>query len=326
MSSRRCAKAAAECWAIACDGVLCCNGTCVAEAGQCADVTRDCLTTGLSCKYRGPVSECYAGCQGLESDCPVGNSTCEAAPLFSSCNWVAERPIAIQRQYHQLDIVSEYAESWGSLEIATLDSGDAVFVMPGEAQAKKVSRLVSPVLQIYLASGKTTDLLLDINISSQVIQVTNLDKSLSDMCLSFWHESKKQWRCVKDELIAKTQDNITLVAGRSPHLTNFALLLLGNSGSQSGWYGWATLGCVCGAIVFVLFCIISPPTRYLLVGTSEEGSRVEKLRKFQRNSLHTKSGQNIENAEDLEAATNEVARREAAAPPVAESLVTSKDW
>ena len=110
----------------------------------------------------------------------------------------------------------------------------------------------------------------------QGVQITQLDSPLiicltpsnstkkgESQCLSYFDEKKEKWKC-QDECLTTTRDN--QLCGQTDHLTNFALLLSGNSGggghpcrsdSQSFVLSWASLGLVAVAVLIVaIFALI----------------------------------------------------------------------
>ena len=82
------------------------------------------------------------------------------------------------------------------------------------------------------------------------------------MCLSFFDEKKKEWKC-QDECLSSFEGKDNLLCGQTNHLTNFALLLSGSKGKscQSGdpeyVLEWLSLGFVAGALLIVsLFVLV----------------------------------------------------------------------
>lgn len=77
-----------------------------------------------------------------------------------------------------------------------------------------------------------------------------------DLCLSYYDEVVKEWVCEDDNLVDNGEGQL---CGRTPHLTDFALLLGGVRGSDENWnttMGWLSLGFVIGAIVIVVLSLV----------------------------------------------------------------------
>ena len=90
---------------------------------------------------------------------------------------------------------------------------------------------------------------------------SNSTKKGESQCLSYFDEIKKKWEC-QDKCLTTTKGN--QLCGQTDHLTNFALLLSGNSGgedpcrsdSRNYVLSWISLGLVAGAVVIVAISVV----------------------------------------------------------------------
>ena len=122
-------------------------------------------------------------------------------------------------------------------------------------------------------------IIMDITLTdSENDQITQLDTPLTlcferpanfslskdkNVCLSYFDEVREKWRC-EDKCMANIP-NRSVLCGETGHLTNFALLLSGNSGetgnpcisvSQGNTLAWISLGLVAGAILIVALSVV----------------------------------------------------------------------
>jgi hypothetical protein len=126
--------------------------------------------------------------------------------------------------------------------------------------------LASPTLNITLSDGQGNSITqLDSPLTICLV-MPNTTKKAERVCLSFFDEIKKKWRC-EDECLTNIATKgandkggtevENLLCGQTGHLTNFALLLVGSDGqdpcqsSKDNTLAWVSLGLVAVAIVVV---------------------------------------------------------------------------
>ena len=121
------------------------------------------------------------------------------------------------------------------------------------------------------------EVVLDITLlNSEGQEITDLDSPLTvcfprpnntghkDLCLGFYSEVKGRWKC-EDLCLTKKGNEL---CGQTDHLTNFALLLMGNlkedpcTTKGENILAWISLGLIGIAILFVLFGICLIEVRY----------------------------------------------------------------
>ena len=125
------------------------------------------------------------------------------------------------------------------------------------------------------------EMVLDITLlNSEGEDVSDLDSALTiclprpnntnprDLCLGYFRDGKDQWRCEDLCLIRRGNE----LCGQTDHLTNFALLIMGNLNDDPcsteighNVLAWISLGLVGLAILFVVIgvCLIEVRYRYV---------------------------------------------------------------
>ena len=100
-----------------------------------------------------------------------------------------------------------------------------------------------------------------------------------DSCLGYFEEKKSRWKC-EDTCLANKAEK-SLLCGETDHLTNFALLLAGNSADPCSppiekTLSWISLGFVIGAIVLLLLSavVIEIHTRFRVL---KQNRKLEQL-------------------------------------------------
>ena len=89
--------------------------------------------------------------------------------------------------------------------------------------------------------------------------------SREELCLSYFDVLRQEWRC---EDLGLTLNAEGQFCGETGHLTSFALLLGGDTGSSGEYFpqstiAWISLGFLVGALVFVIFGVVAVELRYL---------------------------------------------------------------
>jgi hypothetical protein len=90
----------------------------------------------------------------------------------------------------------------------------------------------------------------------------------SGKCLGYFDTKKQKWRCEDCSLKRQTsKEGQSVICGRTPHLTSFALLLTGNSGGcgeqqMDKVLSWLSLAFICLAIVVVLIGLVLIEVRH----------------------------------------------------------------
>jgi hypothetical protein len=143
----------------------------------------------------------------------------------------------------------------------TLTVIDLVIELPAPSNQE----LGSSVLQITLVDSSNNSItVLD---APLVVCFTPSVEKNKRQCLSYYDEKKAKWKC-EDKCLTKTKDGS--LCGKTDHLTNFALLLLGSSeedpchpkgGNGERTLSWISLGMICGAIFIVALCVIAVEIR-----------------------------------------------------------------
>ena len=107
----------------------------------------------------------------------------------------------------------------------------------------------------------------------------NTTKKEDNVCLGYLDEANGEWKC--EDTCPENKKN-RFVCGQTDHLTNFALLLLGNlengnpceSQARNSTISWISLGLVAAAVVYVaigVLCIEVYYRRHSKSRTSMEG-------------------------------------------------------
>ena len=100
------------------------------------------------------------------------------------------------------------------------------------------------------------------------LRPNNTRQKAKDLCLGFYNEEMGKWRC--EDLCLTTESNE--LCGQTDHLTNFAVLLMGNlkedpCTTKTGGevLAWISLGFIVTAILFVItgVCLIEVRYRYI---------------------------------------------------------------
>ena len=169
-------------------------------------------------------------------------------------------------------------------------SADSSLLAAANGNTPSVS-LLSEAVDISLASG-------EISGSLEICLNTN-SKSDKDACLGYIDEKTNEWKC--EDYCLKSR-NGSYSCGKTSHLTNFAILLQGGSGSKNKCgseedyitdTAYHDLILVIAIIVFVIIvaviisiiCINCPIFHSFLYG--EEGARIKTLRTRRRTNTGT---------------------------------------
>ena len=142
------------------------------------------------------------------------------------------------------------------------------FLGSGDRVSSNRQELVSAALNITLLD-RSGNLITRLDSSLTICLALSNTAKKGRVCLSYFDELKGKWRC-EDECLttistkgAKANDETTkgnILCGKTGHLTNFALLLIGNDRedpcqSKDNTLAWVSLGMVAGAVVVVALSV-----------------------------------------------------------------------